>query len=166
MLTWRDSPAAHAETGCEAFQQTLVFDELRHAFAEKLLRSSLRLRAVVESTPQPVDLILNIFCMRNKIFGIMSEPVSLGLTVFLVLAIVVCDLDKPDARADKDIDVFGKRLHVGHSLDGTCAGTYDGNAIVRPLLFLVIFWPTGSVDYLALEFIFEPGYIWPTGVSA
>lgn len=47
--------------------------------------------------------------------------------------------------------MFDVRLHLGHGLDGGCAGADDGDAVGFPLLGLVVGGPGGGVHDAAFE---------------
>ena len=55
---------ANFEFGCETLQKSFILDELFHPFSEELLSTLLRFTPGVESAPQAVDLVLDVFSMR------------------------------------------------------------------------------------------------------
>lgn len=122
--------------------------------------------------PETIDLVFDVFGVGDDGFLVLTEVVALFLRVFFVLAVVVGDLDKPDAllllcqyclmatprliqahRPHKDVEMFGIRLHVRHSLDRGGPRTYDRDPIIFPLLLLIIFGPPRCMNHLALEFL-------------
>ena len=51
----------------------------------------------VEGAPEAVDLVFDVFGVGYEGFGVVAEGVAFGGVVFFVLAVVVGDLDEPDA---------------------------------------------------------------------
>ena len=47
--------------GGEPLEKSLILDELFHSLSEKLLRGFLALTARIESAPETIDLVLDVF---------------------------------------------------------------------------------------------------------
>ena len=99
--------------------------------------------------------------MLDKSCGVLPESVAFLLRVHFVLPCIASQRDEPNARAHEDVDVLGVLLHGGDGLDRRGAGADDGDVVVRPLLFLVVFGPGRGVHDFAFEFVFEAGDVGP-----
>ena len=78
-----------------------------------------------------------------------SKLLLLLIGIFMISTEIVSDLDEPDGGADEDVEMFGVGLHGRDGLNGAGAAAYDGDAVVFPLLCLVVFWPASCMDDLS-----------------
>lgn len=89
--------------------------------------------------------------MAQQLLRILSELFLLFFRVRMVFTIVAGHFDKPDGRADEDVEVFDVWLHGGYGLDGGGAGADDAYALAFPLFCLVFGGPAGGVYHLSLK---------------